>query len=156
MGFWYVNIITHSFSSWLVKIKCYTALECFQVIGSSLLFVHDQSNTNVWLIDFAKTLVLPSGVKIDHGSKWIVGNHEDGYYTGINNLVSIFTELLEEQNHLPSPQVTTIITDASEEDTTWLRPSRDFGWCVVSQCIDCFHWIYLWMCNARRLWWKKT
>jgi 1D-myo-inositol-triphosphate 3-kinase len=71
------------------------------VIGSSLLFVHDATNANVWLIDFAKTLKLPSGTNIDHASRWVVGNHEDGYMIGINNLLSIFTEMLESGESVP-------------------------------------------------------
>lgn len=69
-----------------------------QVIGSSLLFVHDHANANIWLIDFAKTVQLPDDVtKIDHCSKWVVGNHEDGYLTGVDNLISIFLTVLESE-----------------------------------------------------------
>ncbi|BES93066.1 inositol-trisphosphate 3-kinase [Nesidiocoris tenuis] len=68
-----------------------------EMIGSSLLFVHDQKTANVWLIDFAKTLELPPKMKIDHNSSWVVGNHEDGYLIGINNLINIFTEMAAEQ-----------------------------------------------------------
>eukprot|EP00102_Acyrthosiphon_pisum_P016556 XP_008187549.1 PREDICTED: inositol-trisphosphate 3-kinase B isoform X1 [Acyrthosiphon pisum] len=64
-----------------------------EVIGSSLLFVHDSKNANIWLIDFAKTLILPSDIRINHTSEWVVGNHEDGYLIGINNLLDIFTEM---------------------------------------------------------------
>ncbi|XP_046981922.1 inositol-trisphosphate 3-kinase B isoform X2 [Schistocerca americana] len=72
-----------------------------EVIGSSLLFVHDKHNANVWLIDFAKTLILPSGTAIDHASRWVVGNHEDGYLIGINNLISIFSEMAAESATAP-------------------------------------------------------
>jgi 1D-myo-inositol-triphosphate 3-kinase len=73
----------------------------------------------VWLIDFAKTLVLPNGMAISHSSKWVVGNHEDGYLIGLNNLISIFTEMHEAvldpaSSLLPAPPVTTIITAASD------------------------------------------
>lgn len=64
-----------------------------EVIGSSLLFVHDRHNASVWLIDFAKTVSLPDKVDITHESKWKVGNHEDGYMIGINNLIEIFQEV---------------------------------------------------------------
>jgi 1D-myo-inositol-triphosphate 3-kinase len=73
----------------------------------------------VWLIDFAKTLVLPNGMSISHSSKWVVGNHEDGYLIGLNNLISIFTEMHatladHASSLLPAPPVTTIVTAASD------------------------------------------
>ncbi|CAG9835795.1 unnamed protein product [Diabrotica balteata] len=74
-----------------------------EVIGSSLLFVHDRFNANVWLIDFAKTIVLPENVKITHSSKWKVGNHEDGYLIGVNNLIKIYMNMLEQQPVTVSP-----------------------------------------------------
>lgn len=63
---------------------------------------------NVWLIDFAKTILLPEDMTIDHNSKWKVGNHEDGYLIGVNNLISIFTTILEQQQQqaaLPPPSI---------------------------------------------------
>lgn len=85
------------------------------MIGSSLLFVHDRNNASIWLIDFAKTIILPPQVTIDHLSRWIVGNHEDGYLIGIDNLISIFEEMLVElQSQMPTP---TIITTASDGET---------------------------------------
>ncbi|KAH1019517.1 hypothetical protein HUJ04_009325 [Dendroctonus ponderosae] len=80
-----------------------TFFETHEVIGSSLLFVHDRYNANVWLIDFAKTIHLPADVTISHNSKWKVGNHEDGYLIGINNLIKIFMAVLENQPICVSP-----------------------------------------------------
>lgn len=77
---------------------CSEFFQSHEVIGSSLLFVHDKSQASIWLIDFAKTVELPQRVVIDHNSAWTVGNHEDGYLIGINNLIDIFTELLQENN----------------------------------------------------------
>ncbi|XP_017086538.1 inositol-trisphosphate 3-kinase A-like [Drosophila eugracilis] len=76
-----------------------------EVIGSSLLFVHDQTHASIWLIDFAKTVELPPQLRIDHYSAWKVGNHEDGYLIGINNLIDIFVELqatMEAEASIPS------------------------------------------------------
>lgn len=79
-----------------------------------MLFVHDRKQANVWLIDFAKTVLLPENHFIDHSSTWKVGNHEDGYLIGINNLIDIFAELEIEIN---------TITDSSTASSTSLTPS---------------------------------
>ncbi|XP_022256772.1 inositol-trisphosphate 3-kinase homolog [Limulus polyphemus] len=60
-----------------------------EVIGSSLLIIHDGRKTNAWMIDFAKTKPVPRGFCIGHFSQWVLGNHEDGYLFGLNNLISI-------------------------------------------------------------------
>lgn len=84
---------THRLKAIRATLECSDFFNSHEVIGSSLLFVHDRTQASVWLIDFAKTVVLPSHIKIDHNSVWSVGNHEDGYLIGINNLISIFEEL---------------------------------------------------------------
>ncbi|UYV74796.1 ITPKA [Cordylochernes scorpioides] len=63
----------------------------FQMIGSSLLFVHDHNSASVWMIDFAKTF--PVKTPLDHNVDWSLGNHEDGYLQGLNNLMRIFQQL---------------------------------------------------------------
>ncbi|KAJ0176218.1 hypothetical protein K1T71_008392 [Dendrolimus kikuchii] len=69
-----------------------------ELIGSSLLFVHDKRKASIWMIDFAKTVPVPDNVTIDHNSAWKVGNHEDGYLIGLDNLISIFESLNKDGN----------------------------------------------------------
>ncbi|CAF4856393.1 unnamed protein product [Pieris macdunnoughi] len=69
-----------------------------ELIGSSLLFVHDKRGASIWMIDFAKTVPVPDDISIDHNSAWKVGNHEDGYLIGLNNLISIFESLIKDDN----------------------------------------------------------
>ncbi|XP_068110114.1 inositol-trisphosphate 3-kinase A-like [Hyperolius riggenbachi] len=65
-----------------------------EVIGSSLLFVHDKKGKcNIWLIDFGKTTLLPDGQTLDHGIPWQEGNREDGYLYGFDNLIDILSSL---------------------------------------------------------------
>ncbi|KAG5673259.1 hypothetical protein PVAND_003322 [Polypedilum vanderplanki] len=64
-----------------------------EIIGSSLLFVHDRNNASCWLIDFAKTGVVPENIKITHKDQWEVGNHEDGYLIGLNNIIEMFDDI---------------------------------------------------------------
>ncbi|XP_046815885.1 uncharacterized protein LOC124422914 isoform X1 [Vespa crabro] len=69
-----------------------------EVVGSSLLFVHDVTSAGIWMIDFAKTLPLPQHLsEIRHDVEWQVGSHEDGYLIGVNNLIDIFEEIRSSQ-----------------------------------------------------------
>ena len=69
---------------------------CFlQVVGSSLLFVHDASGqARVWMIDFGKTVLLPPHQTLDHRTPWKEGNREDGYLWGLDNLIDILAATL--------------------------------------------------------------
>ncbi|XP_044278587.1 inositol-trisphosphate 3-kinase B-like isoform X3 [Varanus komodoensis] len=59
-----------------------------EVIGSSLLFLHDRKGqASVWMIDFGKTLPTPANSPLHHDVAWTHGNHEDGYLIGLRNLL---------------------------------------------------------------------
>ncbi|XP_023260675.1 inositol-trisphosphate 3-kinase C-like isoform X2 [Seriola lalandi dorsalis] len=66
-----------------------------EVVGSSLLFVHDWTGrTGVWMIDFGKTVALPPHLTLDHRTPWAEGNREDGYLRGLDNLIDILADML--------------------------------------------------------------
>ncbi|XP_072320209.1 inositol-trisphosphate 3-kinase Cb [Eucyclogobius newberryi] len=66
-----------------------------EVVGSSLLFVHDASvKARVWIIDFGKTVPLPEPQTLDHRTPWVEGNREDGYLWGLDNLIDLFSTML--------------------------------------------------------------
>lgn len=71
--------------------------KCHEVIGSSLLFIHDKKEqAKVWMIDFGKTTPLPEGQTLQHDVPWQEGNREDGYLSGLNNLIDILTEMSQD------------------------------------------------------------
>ena len=70
----------------------------FQVIGSSLLFVHDSGGkTGIWLIDFGKTTPVPGNLPLNHREEWKEGNREDGYLTGLDNMIDIWGKLVTQR-----------------------------------------------------------
>ncbi|KAM3871247.1 inositol-trisphosphate 3-kinase A [Diretmus argenteus] len=86
-----INIVT-SYLSRLTEIQQAMKMSEFfkrhEVIGSSLLFIHDHTgHAEVWLIDFGKTTTLPEGQMLNHGIPWQEGNREDGYLWGLDNLI---------------------------------------------------------------------
>ncbi|CAJ0596074.1 unnamed protein product [Cylicocyclus nassatus] len=64
-----------------------------EVVGSSLLIVHDNEKVGCWMIDFAKSSAVQPPKTLDHRSTWVPGNSEDGYLTGIDSLVKILEEM---------------------------------------------------------------
>lgn len=71
-----------------------------QVIGSSLLFVHDKrEQAKVWMIDFGKTTPLPEGQELSHRATWVEGNREDGYLYGLDHLIDIISHMLAPKPH---------------------------------------------------------
>ncbi|KAM9777901.1 inositol-trisphosphate 3-kinase A [Neosynchiropus ocellatus] len=70
-----------------------------EVIGSSLLFIHDKTgNAQVWMIDFGKTTALPAGQSLKHNVPWKEGSREDGYLQGLENLVNTLESIVSEDS----------------------------------------------------------
>jgi len=66
----------------------------YEFIGTSFLLVADaEGNTGVYWIDFAKTHVVPPGMKLDHRSQWTPGNHEDGLLRALDNIIQCWENL---------------------------------------------------------------
>eukprot|EP00054_Salpingoeca_dolichothecata_P011304 m.62791 g.62791 ORF g.62791 m.62791 type:complete len:395 (+) comp19401_c0_seq2:130-1314(+) len=62
-----------------------------EIVGSSLLFIYDSSGkAGVWMIDFGKTSKVDH--PLTHSVPWKLGNREDGYLIGLENLISIFAD----------------------------------------------------------------
>ncbi|KAK5864691.1 hypothetical protein PBY51_015913 [Eleginops maclovinus] len=66
-----------------------------EVIGSSLLFVHDHSSkASVWMIDFGKTTPLPDRLELRHNIPWAEGSREDGYLIGLMSLITSLSQAI--------------------------------------------------------------
>ncbi|XP_067620545.1 inositol-trisphosphate 3-kinase homolog isoform X2 [Eurosta solidaginis] len=61
-----------------------------EVVGSSIFIVYDDDKVGVWLIDFAKSRPLPTGVSVNHRATWIPGNCEEGLLKGMDELINSF------------------------------------------------------------------
>ncbi|XP_018409802.1 PREDICTED: inositol-trisphosphate 3-kinase B-like [Nanorana parkeri] len=67
-----------------------------EVIGSSLLFVHDRrGSAKVWMIDFGKTTPAPAHISLRHDVAWELGTHEDGYLLGLQNLIDTIQDTIQ-------------------------------------------------------------
>ncbi|XP_035473291.1 inositol-trisphosphate 3-kinase B isoform X2 [Scophthalmus maximus] len=90
--------ILNSYLTRLMEIRDTLEISAFfkthEVIGSSLLFVHDsKGRAKVWMIDFGKTTALPEGEELTHRAVWLEGNREDGYLFGLDSLVDIISSM---------------------------------------------------------------
>ncbi|XP_074505740.1 inositol-trisphosphate 3-kinase A [Sebastes fasciatus] len=66
-----------------------------ELIGSSLLFVHDHSSkANVWMIDFGKTTPVPEASELRHNVPWAEGSREDGYLIGLTSLITSLSQAI--------------------------------------------------------------
>ncbi|XP_059224106.1 uncharacterized protein LOC106087095 isoform X2 [Stomoxys calcitrans] len=130
----FISGFPHAMARYLQRLRAIRAtLECsdffrsHEVIGSSLLFVHDRKQANVWLIDFAKTVHLPENHFINHSSTWKVGNHEDGYLIGINNLIDIYSELEMEINTTSETSNSNSLSPSSASSSASISPKRSIS-----------------------------
>eukprot|EP00931_Biecheleriopsis_adriatica_P062746 TRINITY_DN37889_c0_g1_i1.p1 TRINITY_DN37889_c0_g1~~TRINITY_DN37889_c0_g1_i1.p1 ORF type:complete len:458 (-),score=111.38 TRINITY_DN37889_c0_g1_i1:49-1362(-) len=65
------------------------------LIGCSLLFAVDACGpkARVFMIDFAKSSLLPEGKRISHSNNWIPGNYEDGLFFGVESMIKLWEEM---------------------------------------------------------------
>lgn len=50
------------------------------------------------MIDFGKTRLLPTDIHVTHSQPWTRGSHEDGYLFGLDNLILLFKEIINDTN----------------------------------------------------------
>ena len=63
-----------------------------EFVGSTLLFLADVTGrTSVSMIDFGVTKAVEGGLR--HDVAWELGNREDGYLTGLDNLRRLWAQL---------------------------------------------------------------
>jgi len=62
-----------------------------QLIGTSLLFVNDENHGNIWMIDFGKSYK----AELENNREMDFSRRENGYLTGLNNIISIIESILE-------------------------------------------------------------
>ncbi|KAI5719609.1 hypothetical protein M8J76_012455 [Diaphorina citri] len=90
-------------------------LQTHEIVGSSILIIYDECRAGAWLIDFAKTRALPSGLKVNHRTPWAPGNHEEGFLYGIDQLILSLESIphLSTNNNLTAHSLTTNSTNCS-------------------------------------------
>jgi len=96
--------------------------ESNELVSSSLLFLYDDSlfstaPPGIWMIDFAKTSPLPAGKTLTHRRPWTPGNREDGYLTGIDSLLDMYSRL--DLEHLEPPPPSPAVADSGGDPPPW-------------------------------------
>lgn len=85
----------------LKQIRIYIEKSTFfnqhEIVGSSILIVYDEDNIGAWLIDFAKSRRLGENIQVDHRRSWVPGNCEEGLLYGMDQLIDIFGNILQNQ-----------------------------------------------------------
>ena len=63
--------VTPTYLQLLLSYPFYNLFSYFQMIGSSLLFVHDDKKASIWLIDFEKSTKMSQNTQILHNVPWV-------------------------------------------------------------------------------------
>ena len=54
------------------------------------MLIYDKNEKcGAWMIDFSKTIPVPSDITITHRLPWQFTNHEDGFLVGLDNLIQV-------------------------------------------------------------------
>jgi hypothetical protein len=61
---------------------------------------------------------LPDNVQISHSKKWELGNNEDGYLIGLNNIIDLFSEALRRKQALDFDTTNTCSTSDGKTSTS--------------------------------------
>lgn len=85
-----------SFKEFHATIKLWVYFYDYEIIDSSLYLIHDNKRADVYMIDFEKTIKLPYGITNTHYRRWENNEYEDGYLTGVIELMQIFKELADD------------------------------------------------------------
>ncbi|GBP02723.1 Inositol-trisphosphate 3-kinase B [Eumeta japonica] len=128
----FVSGFPHAMARYIQRLRAIRAtLECsdffrsHEVIGSSLLFVRSQ--TGQCLVNRFCQNCAVAGKSLHRSFQYLeVGNHEDGYLIGINNLIDIFSELEIEINTTTDSSTTSCnsLTPSTGSSPTSLSPKR--------------------------------
>jgi len=102
-------VLLQSFLKSLLQLR--TALEACDAflthafIRTSLLLIYSDAtnNTSLHMIDLSRAY--PAGCRLSHRVAWEAGNHEDGYLTGLDNLIRILERLVHRRAQQQAAQL---------------------------------------------------